>query len=320
MNTHAKQYCKLLKYFPVIAILLTGTVSTQAQVEPMFTQYIFNETFINPAYAGSHEGLAINMLYRDQWAGLKGSPKTQTFSMHMPVKKKKIGIGLSVLNETIGISKMFLVSGDFAYRIRMPSSALAFGLKGGFVNHVENYSDVNTIVDGDRQFTNDVRKYFLPNAGFGIYYTIKREFYASFSIPRLLQNKIDPSKQNGVVQNIGTLKIWHYYIATGYVFDVNENTKFKPSIMFKFVQNAPVELDVSLNFILGDMIWLGTAYRTGDAVSGLFGFQLSKLLRMCYSYDYTLTNLQKYSSGSHEFTISYDIGIYKTRITSLRYF
>lgn len=319
MNASIKYRRKLTKIFFVILVLLFGTLASKAQHEPMFTQYMYNEIFINPAYAGSHEGLAMNMLYRNQWVGLRGSPKTQTFSMHMPVNKKKIGVGFSMMNETIGVSRKFLFNGNFAYRIKMPRSVLAFGLQGGFVNVHENYSVVNTTTTGDQQFTNDVNKYFMPNAGFGVYY-YNQKFYASFSIPRLLENKIDPSRSNGVVLNIGNLKVWHYYLASGYVFDLNDDTKLKSSIMIKCVQNAPLELDASFNFLLKEIIWLGASYRTGDAISGLLGFQLSKMLRIGYSYDYTFSNLQKYNSGTHEFTINYDISIYKTRITSLRYF
>ncbi len=310
---------KFLRYLFAVFVLCMSSFSSHAQLEPTFTQYMFNETFINPAYAGSREGLAMNMAYRDQWVGLKGSPKTQTLSIHMPIEKKKIGIGLSVMNETIGVSHKFLVNGDFAYRIKLYQSFLAFGLKAGFVNDQENYSEVNTTTPGDRQFTNDVRKYFLPNAGFGVYY-YKKKFYAGFSIPRLLENKIDPSQPNKAVRNMGNFKVWHYYLTSGYVMNLTDYIKFKPTIMLKCVQNAPVEFDASINFLLDEIFWIGLEYRTGDAISCLLGFQISKSLRIAYSYDYTLTDLQKYNSGSHEITLSYDISIYKTRITSLRYF
>ncbi len=319
MNSFITHITGKLKCHCAIALLILTSMCVKAQQEPMFTQYMFNETFINPAYVGSHEGLAMNMVYRNQWAGIKGSPKTQAFSIHLPVENRKLGIGLSMMNESIGVSNKFLICGNFAYRILMPSSVLAFGLQGGIVNDVENFTDVNTTTPGDRQFSSDVRKYFLPNAGFGTYY-YKKNFYAGFSIPRLLENKIDPSKPNSVVKNIGNPKVWSYYFATGYVMDLDENVKFKPSVMIKCVQNAPVQLDASLNFVLNDLLWLGTAYRTGDAVSCLIGFQISREFRFGYSYDYTISHLQKYSYGSHEFTISYDIGIYKTRIKSIRYF
>ena len=300
-----------------LCFFITGTAT--AQVEPMFTQYMFNETFINPAYVGSHENLAAALLYRNQWVGIDGSPKTQTFSIHGPVHKNKIGLGLSVMNESIGVTHQLAVYADFAYRIVMPTSTLAFGVQGGFVNDEEKFTDVKTITQGDNQFSSDEKEYFLPNAGFGIYY-YKERFYAGFSIPRLLENKIDPSDPSGVARNFGSLQRWHYYLASGYVFDLNEGLKFKPSIMIKAVQNAPLELDGNVNFLIHDFLWLGAAYRTGDAVAGLIGLQVTKQLRFGYSYDYTLTNLQKFNSGSHEFTLSYDFASVKNKIISIRYF
>jgi type IX secretion system PorP/SprF family membrane protein len=305
----------------VLLIIFCALMSLQssAQVEPMFTQYMFNESFINPAYAGSHDNISAALLYRNQWAGMDGAPTTQTFNIHAPAHKQKLGLGFSVMNESIGVTHQMAMYGNFAYRILMPNSTMAFGLQGGFVNDEEKYTDVHTITPGDNQFAMDVKKYFLPNAGFGMYYYTDR-FYAGFSIPRLLENKIDPAQPDAVVKNFGNLKVWHYYLSTGYVFNLSEGLKFKPSMMVKAVQNAPLELDVNANFLFRDFLWLGTAYRTGDAASLMVGFQLTQQLRLGYSYDYTLTDLQKFNSGSHEFTISYDFSFDKNRVISPRYF
>jgi type IX secretion system PorP/SprF family membrane protein len=281
---------------------------------------MFNETFINPAYAGSHEGIASSLLYRNQWMGLNGAPKTQTLSIHTPVCKRELGVGLSVMNESIGITHQLSVYGNFAYRMLFPHSVLSFGLQAGFVNDEEKFSSVYTITQGDNQFATDVRKLFLPNAGFGVYYYYKDKFYAGLSIPRLFENKINPTESDIVVKNVGNVTYWHYYFATGYVMDVNDELKFKPSIMVKAVQHAPVEMDMDANFLFHNFLWIGGSYRTGDAVAALVGFQISKQLRLGYSYDYTLTNLQKFNSGSHEITISYDFSLDKNRIISTRYF
>lgn len=304
---------------PALMMVLVSFTAT-AQHEPMFTQYMFNETFINPAYAGSHDVPAINGLYRNQWVGIPGSPKTQTFSFHAPVMQKRLGLGLSVMNETIGVSDQFMVNADFAYRILMPNSVLSFGAKGGFVNDQENLTRVETTVGGDNQFSTDIRKYFLPNAGFGIYYYYKKKFYAGFSIPRLLDNKVSSAASSSVDVNVGNPEVWHYYFATGYVFQMGQNVKFKPSVMVKAVANAPVEVDGNLNFLFNEFLWLGAAYRSGDAVAGLLGFQISKQLRVSYSYDYSISNLQRYNSGSHEISFGYDFNTLRHRVMSPRYF
>ncbi len=304
----------------LIVIAVCTSCRVQAQYEPMFTQYMFNETFINPAYAGSHENIAAGLLYRNQWVGIKGAPITQTFSIHAPACRRQLGIGFSVMNESIGVTHQLAVYGDFAYRMLFNQSVLSFGLQAGFVNDEEKFSQVFTIQQGDNQFASDVRKLFLPNAGFGVYYYYKEKFYAGLSIPRLFENRIDPAPSDVVVKNVGNLKFWHYYFATGYVFDLNEAVKFKPSIMVKAVQNAPVELDANANFLINKFLWLGGSYRTGDAVSALLGFQITKQLRVGYSYDYTLTKLQKFNSGSHEITINYDFSFDRNKIISTRYF
>ena len=294
-------------------------LTANAQFEPMFTQYMYNETFINPAYAGSHENIATTVLYRNQWAGMDGAPTTQTFNIHGATNSKKVGLGLSALNENIGVTHQFAAYADFAYRIVMPNSSFAFGLQGGFVNDEEKLTDVHTVVTGDNQFSTNVTKNFLPNFGFGMYYHTER-FYAGLSIPRLLENHIDPTNPGKLSRNFSNMEWWHYYLATGCVVDLSAEVKFKPSIMIKAVQHAPVEFDADANFLIRDLLWIGCAYRTGDAVAGLIGLQLSKQLRIGYSYDYTLTDLQKYNSGSHEFTLSYDFGSAKNKIISTRYF
>src|ERR1700704_975127 len=144
-------YKNRIRLFMVVSFVFT-CIGANAQYEPLFTQYMFNETFINPAYAGSHENVATTLLYRNQWVGLDGSPKTQTLSIHAPVCKRKLGLGLSVMNETIGVSHQLGVYADFAYRILFDRSVLAFGLQGGFVNDEEKFSQVITNTQGDNQF------------------------------------------------------------------------------------------------------------------------------------------------------------------------
>lgn len=307
--------------FCLFGIVLIFSVPNlaKAQIDPQFTQYMFNETFINPAYVGSRESISATLLYRNQWVGIDGAPKTQTFSIHAPLQNRHIGLGVSVMNEEIGISHQLSISAYFAYRILYPHSALSFGLGGGFSNHEERFSDVRTIVPGDQQFMTDVNKSFLPNSSFGVYYYNKK-FYAGLSIPRLMENKIIISSVNSVVENKVNYKLWHYNLATGYVFDVNEDVKFKPSLLIKMVQNAPVEIDVNVNFIFYDFLWLGAAYRSGDAVAALLGLQLSRQLMLGYSYDYTLTPLEKYNSGTHEITLRYSFGYNKKLVISSRYF
>ncbi len=308
------------KHVAIMTVLFSVLLmNARAQIEPMFTQYMFNETFINPAYTGSHENLSTTLLYRDQWVGIAGAPKTQTLSIHSPIDKRRLAIGLSVMNDNIGVSHQLYVSAAFAYRILFPHSTLAFGASGGFVNDEELFTELHPITAGDNQFLYNSRKLFLPNAGFGMYYYNQR-FYAGLSIPRLFENNISTSPFMAPEKNSLDFNLWNYYLATGYVFDLSDEVKFKPSVMVKTVLHAPVELDMDVNFLFNDFLWLGGGYRTGDAVFGMVGLQLSKLLRIGYSYDYTLSALQTYTSGTHELTLQYDINLHKNSTISTRYF
>ena len=319
MNSKNKNYLIKNSLALLVVFFVFTSTEVKAQTDPLFTQYMFNETFINPAYVGSHESISATLLYRNQWVGIDGAPKTQTFSLHAPVERRKVGLGLSVMNEEIGVSHQFSAYGQFSFRILYPHSALSFGIAGGFLNDQEKFTEVRTINQGDPQFAVDVVKKFLPNASFGIYY-YSSKFYVGLSIPRLIENKILISSANSLVKNTVNYSSWHYYLASGYVFDINDELKFKPSFLLKIVQNAPIELDLNANIIMHDFLWFGLGYRTGDAVNAFIGFQFSKQLLFGYSYDYSLSELQKYNSGSHEFTLRYKFNNNKKLVISTRYF
>jgi len=302
-----------------IMVFICCSIRVQAQFEPMFTQYMFNETFINPAYVGSHENPAATLLYRNQWVGINGAPVTQTFTFHAPVADRRLGLGISAMNENIGVTHQLTAKVNAAYRLLFPNSALSFGLQGEFTNQEIKYTELNTITPGDNQFLSDQERHFRPNAGFGMYY-YNDKFYAGISVPRVLENILDPSgKEHDSRTNKG-FQYWHYYFATGVVLELNEDLKMKPSLMMKAVQNAPVEMDIDANFMIKDFLWLGCGFRTGDALSAMIGFQLTKQMRFGYSYDFTVSKLQRYNSGSHEFTLSYEFRTDKNKVISTRYF
>jgi len=237
----------------IVIIVITSTAS-HAQFEPQFTQYMFNEMFINPAYAGSREQVSATMVYRNQWVGLDGAPKTQTASIHGPLMNKKLGVGLSVMNESIGVTKEFSVNVNYAYRLQFRASSLAFGLQGGLINHQENLSEVVTNEENDPEFLYNTPKVLIPNAGFGMYYNSDR-FYAGISIPRMFENKIS-GDGTGDVTNDLNIETWHYYITSGYIFPVSDEVKLKPTMMIKAVSGAPVVGDFSLNALFKEKIWM----------------------------------------------------------------
>jgi type IX secretion system PorP/SprF family membrane protein len=192
------------------------------------------------------------------------------------------------------------------------------GLQGGIINVEEKLLDVITIDPNDPEFSNNIRHKLMPNFGFGTYYHTDR-FYVGLSIPRFLENKIDPVTQKATANKVN-MRYWHYYLYSAYVLDVNESIKLKPSTMVAAVSGAPLQADISLNALFRETLWFGVSYRTGDAVALITQYQLTRQLRFGYSYDYAITKLNNYSSGTHEFTIGYDFSFEKDKVVTPRYF
>lgn len=308
----------VLRNAMVLIVILMASYNARAQYEPMFTQYMFNEMFINPAYAGSRDQLSSTLLYRNQWVGIEGAPKTQTFSIHAPLIHKKIGIGLSIMNENIGVTHQLCFYGNYAYRIQLWQGTFSMGLQAGLISHQEKLAEIRTKDQGDATFIANTPRLILPNAGLGFYYATEK-YYVGLSVPRFIQNKVDVS--NGVkVTNRANFKNFHYYLTGAYVFGMSENIKLKPSLMVKAVQGSPVEADLNLNVLFNGIFWVGASYRTGDAVALLTQLQITRQFRVGYSYDYTLTKLGNLNSGSHEITLGYDFSFSKSKIVTPRYF
>ncbi len=300
-------------------MLCAGT--SFAQYEPMFTQYSFNEMFINPAYSGSHEALSLSALYRKQWQNIEGAPVTKTFTAHAPVMKNKVGLGLTVYSDAIGVTNQNGVFVNYAYRIRLNKGTLALGVLGGVDGIQESLLNVNTTDGSDRHFSANTGTNLAPNFGTGLYYATGG-YYLSFSVPRLLINKL-VLNQNLEVERVTSsfrMEDLHYFLASGYVFNVNPMFKIKPSFMVKTVVNAPIEYDLNMAFFMNNVLWLGAGYRSGDAVNALIAVHPMPQIRIGYSYDYSISTLRKYNAGSHEFSINYMFNYYKKRITSPRYF
>lgn len=300
------------------AILLLSTVTMYAQYGPTFTQYTFNEAFINPAYTGSQDALAINASYRNQWVGVTGAPVTETFVAHAPLFRKTLGVGFTAYNEHVGVLKTTAGFLNLSYRIIMKKSTLSFGLLGGLQSYREDLTKVKTGSDGpaDYQFLNTSRV-VTPNFGFGIYYYTPKLF-AGISVPRTMEMKL--SDDSSKIVNRVNPTSFAYYAAIGYVFDGNENAIWKPYVMTKIIQGAPIQSDFSLTVLLKKVVWLGLSYRTDKTLSGIVGFQFNPQFKLTYSYDYTFSALQKYNSGSHELQLSYIFSFNKEKIVTPRLF
>ena len=303
-----------------IAILLLSVSTAFAQQLPQFTQYMFNTISINPAYAGSRETFSAVGLHRSQWVGLEGGPQTQTLSIHTPLRNEKIGLGLSFINDELGYENFSYIYGDFSYTIQTgANSKLAFGIKGGFTHYnldEELLEDPSVVND---PFFNDVSNRWSPNIGAGFYWHSQR-WYVGLSAPRILNTDYNKGRQ-GSVDYVALERI-SYYITGGYVFDLNETTKLKPSVLLKATNGAPLSFDISANFLFNDTFWIGGGYRINEsaaAIGGIADFQVSKQMRIGYAYEYPISDIRPYTSGTHEVLLMFEVFKSK-RIKSPRYF
>jgi len=290
---------------------------SHAQQDPMYTQYIDNLQTLNPAYAGSKEILTLMLVARNQWVSLPGAPDTRSIAIHTPFKGTQMGLGLSILNDKVGPVAQTGMYVDYSYRLYFNNDrTLALGLKGGINFYDANISTLTTNDPNDPVFANDINRNFLPNLGVGAFYYTNK-YYLGLSIPKLIENTIN---ENGVsTQSINKEQI-HSFLMAGYVFDVNRIVKFKPSILAKYVHNAPISVDLNGTFLFYERLWLGGMYRMGDSFGGLIQMQVTNQLKIGYSYDLPISKLGAYNNGTHEIMISFDFNFGSGRIRSPRYF
>ncbi|NVO01218.1 MAG: type IX secretion system membrane protein PorP/SprF [Bacteroidetes bacterium] len=303
----------------ILLILLISCSQVKAQYDAMFTNYMWNEMYINPGYTGSRDAISVVGLYRDQWVGIDGAPSTQVLTIHSPFHEKKAGIGFSAMRETIGITKQTYFMGSYAYRVKLGAGKLSMGLSLGVLSKKDYLGEVKTDQPGDVQFNSNSPLLSMPNGSFGLYYYTDK-YYIGLSVPRLINNQIVPDVGTFKAKNTFDPKNIHYFLTAGYVFNVSKEIKLKPTILAKTVYAAPIEIDVSLNAFIREFLWAGLAFRSGDAASLLVGVQINPKLRIGYSYDYTITKLQKINSGSHEICVGYDFNFGKSKIVSPRVF
>ena len=296
----------------LFVLMFTGVVS-YAQQDAQFTQYMYNTINVNPAYAGSRGALSIFALHRTQWVGLDGAPVTNAVSVNTPINGSNLGLGVSLINDKVGPTNENTFSADLSYTI--PTSEtfkLSFGVKGTANLFNLDVTKLNPIDADDESFQNYNK--FSPNIGAGIYLHSDKA-YLGLSIPNFIQtNRYDDNDVRIFKEKINT------YIIAGYVFDLNQDIKFKPALITKMVEGAPLQIDVSGNFMFSEKFVVGVAYRWSAALSGMVGFQVSDGLYIGYGYDRETTNLKNYNSGSHEIFLRYEIFKNINKITSPRFF
>ncbi len=311
LPTHISLRCAL------VGVLLLCVAGLQAQQDPHHTQYLFNGLSLNPAYAGSRGTVSGMLFYRNQWTGFAGAPVTQSFTAHMPDGKGRAGFGINVMNDKIGYSQQQWLTLSYAYIIPMGERArLALGLRGGVMNYRVNWAEVEATDLQDPVIASNARSMLMPNVGTGVYFSNDR-MYAGLSMPHLLNTPLLP--QDAAHQSVARL-YRHAYFTMGYVLGLQSAVQWKPSILLKYAPGAPMELDVNLMAYIAQRFWIGASWRSGDAVALMVDFQIARQFRLGYAYDYSITELRNFHTGTHEFLLGFELSSKKPKMKSPRYF
>lgn len=302
----------ILIYFLVLS---SGTIC--AQQEPQYSQYMFNLLNINPAYAGNRETHNITLLYRNQWTGIEGAPRTGTLSWDHRGDDSNVGYGLQIGNDRLGVENTTFLKGFYSYRIPFQNSSLSLGIDAGVLNYRADYSKISTTTPGDPLFKDNVNRY-MPRVGVGCLYESDK-YYIGLSVPDLLNTKVVDNDEL-----VHFIPAPHFYLNGGIIFDINQSIKLKPSLLVKAVSGSPIQCDINLNSWFNNSLGFGLSYRTNDAIIGSFELQIAPSVRLGYAYDYSINRLKTYNnSGTHEIMLRFEFNnsnSNKEKVLSPRYY
>jgi type IX secretion system PorP/SprF family membrane protein len=289
--------------------------NSMAQQNPEYTQYMYNTMMVNPGYTGSTDNLEANLLYRKQWMNIEGSPKTGTLGIHFPLSNKKIGLGFNVISDDLGPSSEQTLAGNISYTIELNASTkLALGLKAGARMLNIDWSKGRFYDNDDVLLNTNINNKIMGLVGSGLY-VYNNNWYAGISVPNFIRHDYYNDIQESVISDR-----LHYYFISGYVFALSDHIKFKPSVLIKAVSGSPLSTDFSANFLLHEKLTLGASHRWEDSISALVGIQMSESFFLGYSFDYTITKLNKYNDGTHEVILRFQLPQKSSSIKSPRFF
>lgn len=305
-----------IKGFLLLVAAAAVSLCGSAQHTPLTSQYLFNGLVINPAYAGSRDVLSASLTHRQQWVGFDGAPVTQTLSVHAPLVRSKVGLGLVLFNDRIGVSNETGLFSNYAYRMRMGKGKLALGFGAGFTVLRANWADVSLQQSNDQAFNGMTRGAFRPNFSAGALYQTK-VWFVGVSMPFVLAHHFDLqstgydiSKEKADLQPM---------LSGGYLLKLNSEMKLKPTSLIRYRSESGLQADLSTNLIYRDKIWFGLSYRTSDALIGMVEVLPTPQWRLGYSYDMGFSAINPYHNGSHELLVQYEFG-YRIRVRDPRYF
>lgn len=290
----------------VVVLLLGGVMgaSVQAQQDAQYTQFMFNKLYFNPAYAGSKKFLCLNGLYRKQWIGIDRAPQSATLQGHGAVWKKRIGLGVSIDYDQIGFTDNINLATNYSYIIRFRrGDFLSLGLRASLSYLQIRWGEANPSQGNDQAIpSSGLNSTLMPNFGAGVYYESKH-WYAGLSVPHLFENQLEFTIQNngGVTPRLRQ----HYYLMGGLNYKLAQDVDIQPNILFKYVDNAPLDVDINVSFVFLERFLAGVTYRVGDSIDLMVRWQIAPQFQIAFAYDITLSPLQQYNAGTVETMLQY---------------
>jgi len=287
----------------ILVLILASFQTLRSQQNVLYSQYMFDKMLLNPAYAGSSKWMVGSIKNRMQLVNLDGSPRTNLLTFQAPVQARNIGLGVKIIHDKIAVTNSLTATGIFSYHIGFGGGKLSFGLEGGFTSNSFNYDDLNKVDIGDPSIPLGKESVMLPEISTGVFFRTQK-LYVGGSVYHLFNSQNKTSFLGN--KDLYSLNRCIYGLG-GYNFDISKKFSLEPSFLLKYAKGAPFQLDLNLTAFLYNRVSVGTSFRTGDAVIILLKVDATKNLKFYYSYDITISNLAKYSSGSHEMGISYGI-------------
>jgi type IX secretion system PorP/SprF family membrane protein len=289
------------KIFFTLLFLAVGSI-TYSQNQFNMSQSMMYQPFINPAVIGSYDNLNGALFYKNQWTGFDGAPEIGGFSINTPIKKTNHSIGLTVVNDRVGVSNNSDISAAYSYKLKFNNSNyVTLGVAGSMMLMQSNLAELDIIQEADPIFQSNTRTFVMPNAKFGAYY-FRNKFYFGLAMPNLFKNNIEISQfTNFDPSNL------HYFIHSGYQFDLNKDWEVQTSVLFKHVAGAPLQVELNGQFVYNDLIGLGICYRTSQELIGMLNYRISNQLKVGYAYDYNMRTIGNYSNGTHEIVLLFDL-------------
>ena len=289
----------------ILSGLLFVCLLSSGQYNTGNTQYIFNPMLINPAFSGGNDALNVSLFYGTKWVGVDGAPTTMAFSVDAPVFKRALGVGLLLVNDDFGVTKENQMVTNYAYRLRMPNSVLAFGIGVDIRQTRTSFSDLIALDMDDDIFQQDSKNYYIPNFSFGLYYSIK-EYFVGVSIPRLLNYTYDISSDKYVADN--DFSKYSYLLNTGYKFGKEKMISFTPSLLLEYTSGeSPGNFQYDINAFVNykNRFCLGGTYRSERSFISHVQIMPNNQFSLAYSFNFEMSQLNTFSNGSHEIMLRY---------------